>query len=117
MDIQNNSIVTDADTDVLDSQITQISNDFAETYYFDNEQQEELEMLVAKCMKLSELYERKKWQAAKAQAVPEGFVLMPLEIDDFDHPITKALEKGIVKDLSASVIYKAMIEAQEPTND
>ena len=56
-------------------------------------------------------------QAAKAQAVPEGFVLMPLEIDDFDHPITKALEKGIVKDLSASVIYKAMIEAQEPTND
>ena len=74
-------------------------------------------MLVAKCMKLGELYERKKWQAAKAQAVPEGFVLMPLEIDDFDHPITKALEKGIVKDLSASVIYKAMIEAQEPTND
>lgn len=54
---------------------------------------------------------------AKAQAVPEGFVLMPLEIDDFDHPITKALEKGIVKDLSASVIYKAMIEAQEPAND
>ena len=71
MDIQNNSIVTDADTDVLDSQITQISNDFAETYYFDNEQQEELEMLVAKCMKLGELYERKKWQAAKAQAVPK----------------------------------------------
>ena len=79
MDIQNNSIVTDADTDVLDSQITQISNDFAETYYFDNEQQEELEMLVAKCMKLGELYERKKWQAAKAQAVPEGFVLVPIK--------------------------------------
>ena len=79
MDIQNNSIVTDADTDVLDSQITQISNDFAETYYFDNEQQEELEMLVAKCMKLGELYERKKWQAAKAQAVPEGFVLAPVK--------------------------------------
>ena len=37
--------------------------------------------------------------------------------DDFDHPITKALEKGIVKDLSVSVIYKAMIEAQEPAND
>jgi len=57
------------------------------------------------------------WQAAKAQAVPEGFVLMPLEIDDFDHPITKALEKGIVKDLSASVIYKAMIEAQEQSHE
>lgn len=68
MDILNNSIVTDADTEVLDSQITQISNDFAETYYLDNEQQEELEMLVAKAMKLGELYERKKWQAAKAQS-------------------------------------------------
>ena len=79
MDIQNNSIVTDADTDVLDSQITQISNDFAETYYFDNEQQEELEMLVAKCMKLGELYERKKWQAAKTQDAPEGFVLVPVK--------------------------------------
>ncbi len=54
---------------------------------------------------------------AKAQAVPEGFVLMPLEIDDFDHPITKALEKGIVKDLSASVIYKAMIEAREQSHE
>lgn len=56
-------------------------------------------------------------QQAKKVAVPDGFVLMPLEIDDFDHPITKALEKGIVKDLSASVIYKAMIEAQEPSHD
>ncbi|WP_180076874.1 hypothetical protein [Acinetobacter sp. YH12251] len=76
MDIQNNAIVIDADTEALDSQITQISNDFAETYYLDNEQQEELEMLVAKAMKLGELYERQKWQA-KAQAVPEGFVLVP----------------------------------------
>lgn len=71
MDILNNSIVTDADTEVLDSQITQISNDFSETYYFDSEQEEELELLVAKAMKLGELYERKKWQAAKAQAVLE----------------------------------------------
>ncbi|MDY6469163.1 hypothetical protein SKM57_11285 [Acinetobacter faecalis] len=56
-------------------------------------------------------------EEAQKVAVPEWFVLMPLEIDDFDHPITKALEKGIVKDLSASVIYKATIEAREPTND
>ena len=71
MDILNNSIVTDADTEVLDSQITQISNDFSETHYFDSEQEEELELLVAKAMKLGELYERKKWQTAKAQAAPE----------------------------------------------
>lgn len=76
MDIQNNSVVTDVDTEILDGEITQISNDFSETYYFDGEQEEELEMLVAKAMKLGELYERKKWQAAKAQAVPEGFVLV-----------------------------------------
>ena len=76
MDIQNNSIVTDVDTEVLDSQITQFSNDFAETYYLDNEQQEELEMLVAKAMKLGELYERQKWQQAQKVAVPEGFVLV-----------------------------------------
>ena len=79
MDIQNNSVVTDVDTEILDGEITQISNDFSETYYFDGEQEEELEMLVAKAMKLGELYERKKWQAAKAQAVPEGFVLVPKE--------------------------------------
>lgn len=71
MDIQDNSVVTDVDTEILDGEITQISNDFSETYYFDGEQEEELEMLVAKAMKLGELYERKKWQAAKAQAVPE----------------------------------------------
>ena len=79
MDIQNNSVVTDVDTEILDGEITQISNDFSETYYFDGEQEEELEMLVAKAMKLGELYERKKWQTAKAQAVPEGFVLVPVK--------------------------------------
>ena len=72
MDIQNNAIVTDVDTGILDGEITQISNDFSEAYYLDNEQQEELELLVAKAMKLGELYERKKWQTAKAQAVPDN---------------------------------------------
>ncbi|GEM_PF-2427636 len=71
MDILNNSIVTDVDTEILDGEIDQISNYLSETHYFDNEQEEELELLVAKAMKLGELYERKKWQAAKAQAVPE----------------------------------------------
>ena len=123
MDIQNNSIVTDADTDVLDSQITQISNDFAETYYFDNEQQEELEMLVAKCMKLGELYERKKWQAAKAQTVPEctwsrnedyyfdtscgnNFMFTECEDKPSEHQFKHCCYCG-----------GKLIEAQEPTND
>lgn len=73
MDIQN--IVTDQDTALLDAEIEEISQEFAETYYFDNEKAEELEMLVAKAMKLGELYERKKWQ--ESQAIPEGFVLVP----------------------------------------
>lgn len=81
MDIENNSIVTDVDTEVLDSQITKISKEFAETYFCD---EEDLEMLVAKAMKLGELYERKKWQAAKAQAVPDGFVVVPVQCPDPD---------------------------------
>lgn len=118
MDILNNSIVTDADTEVLDSQITQISNDFSETHYFDSEQEEELELLVAKAMKLGELYERKKWQAAKAQAVPEGFVLVPKE------PTLLMQRAGSAEAIKPNLgiasmrdIYKAMIEAQEPAND
>ena len=123
MDIQNNSIVTDADTDVLDSQITQISNDFAETYYFDNEQQEELEMLVAKCMKLGELYERKKWQAIKAQAVPEGFVLVPMVPSERMINAVRQCYEGeayLPYSLYSEFVNQAIIErmeAQEPTND
>ena len=123
MDIQNNSIVTDADTDVLDSQITQISNDFAETYYFDNEQQEELEMLVAKCMKLGELYERKKWQAIKAQAVPEGFVLVPMVPSERMINAVRQCYEGeayLPYSLYSEFVNQAIIErmeAQEPAND
>lgn len=76
MDIENNSIVTDVDTEVLDSQIAEISNEFAETYCCD---EEDLEMLVAKAMKLGELYERKKWQAAKAQADAPGQITVTHE--------------------------------------
>lgn len=91
MDIQDNSVVTDVDTEILDGEITQISNDFSETYYLDGEQEEELEMLVAKAMKLGELYERKKWQAAKAQAVPEGFVLV--EASDRDQEMLELIDQ------------------------
>lgn len=71
MDIQN--IVTDQDTELLDSEITEISQEFAETYYFDNGKIEELEALVAKAMKLGELYERKKWQEGGAAPKIKGY--------------------------------------------
>jgi hypothetical protein len=125
MDIQDNSVVTDVDTEILDGEITQISNDFSETYYFDGEQEEELEMLVAKAMKLGELYERKKWQAAKAQAVPEGFIL----IKD-DTKTVVAIEQMVEQQVEASgmdsrrlerldgwKIIEAAVKAQEPAND
>lgn len=54
------------------------------------------------------------WQA-KAQAVPEGFVLVPKE------PTEKMIDAGVEEtsvDWKRLVFgYKAMIEAQEPAND
>ena len=60
------------------------------------------------------------WQAAKAKAVPEGFVLVPKE------PTLKMIDAtwdydGEIQEMSHNTrnefIYKAMIEAQEPAND
>ena len=65
----NQEAVTINDTEFLDAEITQISNSMSENHFLDYEESEELEMLVAKAMKLGELYERKKWQEAKT--IPE----------------------------------------------
>lgn len=56
------------------------------------------------------------WQAAKAQAVPEGFVVVPKK------PTMKMIHAGEdvrhSKFIVVGNIYKAMIAAaQEPTND
>lgn len=112
MDIQNNSIVTDADTEILDGEINQISSYLSETHYFDSAQEEELEMLVAKAMKLGELYERKKWQAAKAQAIPEGLVVVPKEPTQ---AMYEAYARHSVAPMStlSKTGYKAMLEASQ----
>ena len=62
----------------------------------------------------------KIWQAAKAQVVPEGFVLMPIKP-------TETMVMAVVKEhegdaflpysLYDAYVKQAMIEAQEPTND
>ena len=67
------------------------------------------------------------WQAATAQAVPEGFVLVPKEPTDktIAHMINTPIEVNLLCDHAdtflsegeAYIAYKAMIEAQEPTND
>lgn len=55
------------------------------------------------------------WQAAKAQAVPDGFVVVPKE------PTPKMIDAAdncaIDGKVTANIVYKAMIEAQEPAND
>ena len=60
------------------------------------------------------------WQAAKAQAVPDGYCIVPKE------PTPKMIDAtwdydGEIQEMSHNTrnefIYKAMIEAQEPTND
>ena len=67
------------------------------------------------------------WQATKAQAVPEGFVVVPKEPTDktIAHMINTPIEVNLLCDHAdtflsegeAYIAYKAMIEAQEPTND
>ena len=72
------------------------------------------------------------WQAAKAQAVPEGFVLVPKGLtheqaarisDDenfFETYQTILTESDTSEDSAVILIqtaHKAMIEAQEPAND
>ena len=60
-------------------------------------------------------------QAAKAQAVPEGFVLVPKEPTDIEIESIKEKHwdmRGCQLCKSDYIdLYKAMIEAQEPTND
>ena len=69
------------------------------------------------------------WQAAKAQAVPEGFVLVLKEIPkSFDEglyfysnsiSVVNEHSDGFIpmSDIDHSEIWKLVIEAQEPTND
>ena len=50
-------------------------------------------------------------ELAKAQAVPEGLVLVPKE------PTSEMLYHGYAAPDNLAAKYKAMIEAQEPAND
>ena len=59
---------------------------------------------------------RAGWQAAKAQAVPEGFVLMPRICTNKMAHAAKAID-GRLSAFKYADVYKAMIEAQVPDND
>ena len=53
---------------------------------------------------------------SKAQAVPEGFILMPRICTNKMAHAAKAID-GRLSAFKYADVYKAMIEAQEPAND
>ncbi|WP_423854105.1 hypothetical protein [Acinetobacter guillouiae] len=127
MDINKEELVNSVDTELLDSQIDQITDSFIEEHFLDNDEAEQLEMLVAKSMKLGELYERKKWQE---KATSEGFVLVPKKLSDElnDHlwdfmtdNFISTNEDGdsyiACDDFDLRKFYSEIIEAQEQSHD
>ncbi|MDH1276206.1 hypothetical protein [Acinetobacter johnsonii] len=56
------------------------------------------------------------WLAAKTQAVPEGFVLLPRICTNKMAHAAKAVD-GRLSAFKYADVYDAMIEAQEPAND
>ena len=57
------------------------------------------------------------WQAAKAQAAPEGFVLVPKKATKKMLDAGYEAHDGFFSNGAVQDVYVAMIEAQEPTND
>lgn len=127
MEINKEELVNSADTELLDSQIDQITDSFIEEHFLDNDEAEQLELLVAKSMKLGELYERKKWQE---KATPEGFVLVPKVLpseindqvwDDYLTPQCVVNEDGFsfisCEDFDLDALYQTLLKAQEQSHD
>ena len=54
--------------------------------------------------------------SVKAQAVPEGFLLMPRKCTNKMAHAAKAVD-GRLSAFKYADVYDAMVEAQEPTND
>jgi len=119
MDIKN--LVTENDTEALDAKIESFKQDIVQQHNLDIEGEEFLEHLIAKSMKLGELYERKQWQEAKAQTVPEGFVLVPKEslkvalswMDEDIDPWQMGANSCAELYEHKPILEKAMIEAAE----
>ncbi|HHP4455907.1 TPA: hypothetical protein ACSBWN_003495 [Acinetobacter baumannii] len=94
---------------VLDRQIDNLKAEIADEYFDD----EKLELLIEYAMKLGEVYaQRDLLEKAKAQAVPEGYVLLPRVPTE---KMFQAYERYSVAPMStlSKTGYKAMIEASE----
>ncbi|MCF4217350.1 hypothetical protein L1Y36_17505 [Acinetobacter baumannii] len=94
---------------VLDRQIDNLKAEIADEYFDD----EKLELLIEYAMKLGEVYaQRDLLEKAKAQAVPEGYVLLPRVPTE---KMFQAYERYSVAPMStlSKNGYKAMIKASE----
>ncbi|MCG6601308.1 hypothetical protein [Acinetobacter baumannii] len=94
---------------VLDRQIDNLKAEIADEYFDD----EKLELLIEYAMKLGEVYaQRDLLEKAKAQAVPEGYVLLPRVPTE---KMFQAYERYSVAPMStlSKTGYKAMVEASE----
>lgn len=125
--------------DIRYEEIEGLKQKLSEDHYMNPEQEDELEELIAQAIKFGELCAKRD---AKAQAVPEGFVLVKKvhpdaivhnqglglfkecqiiygwdgKSKDFKDALNKGFYHG-VKLGAKAVLETAMIEAQEPTND
>lgn len=117
-------------------EIEGLKQNLSEDHYMNPEQEDELEELITKAIKFGELCAK---HDAKAQAVPEGFVLVKKElpeqiaekmaIDRIDKPrhendpVWREIAEQSYKDQVKSKKwefwrdYKAMIEAQEQSHE
>ncbi|BFM84854.1 hypothetical protein JUNP543_3251 [Acinetobacter baumannii] len=98
---------------VLDRQIDNLKAEIADEYFDD----EKLELLIEYAMKLGEVYaQRDLLEKAKAQAVPEGYVLLPRVPTE---KMFQAYERSSVAPMStlSKTGYKAMVEAAGDQNE
>ena len=93
-------------TVIDDSEFSEILDEYESNYYWVDE--------------LNQSW--KAWQEAKAQAIPEGFVVVPKEptqelLNKMQDFFVGAFENGLTGGQSIHCAYIAMIEAQEQAND
>lgn len=98
--------------DIRYEEIEGLKQNLSEDHYMNPEQEDELEELIAQAIKFGELCAKRD---AKAQAVPEGFVLVSKT------PSLKVLDRLYaehdIDEERATYIYRDIIDAQEQSHE
>lgn len=105
--------------DIRYEEIEGLKQNLSEDHYMNPEQEDELEELITKAIKFGELCAKRD---AKAQAVPEGFVLVNAESLSLHTQSIRMFSNGNEENYYYEIenhvcAIEAMIEAQEPAND